>query len=403
MAYSKRYALGFNDSGPAGGTPTDSQFLNNVEAALLALLGVDATADGQALLWKAVNSRYEPALIKNANIDPAAAIARSKLGALGIVDADIAAGANIAPSKILDGIPITKLAGYPADATKSLKGDGTWGKITAVGNVGNKVSDLPAGSDGATARLRVLPTTYNNGGPMALPAGTLTVGDTTGFAASGTLVTPNGSVTYTGKTLTTFTGCAGGAGTLAANAVISQDPATTGADSEYVNLVYDAYQSKWVSVIQTVSINSKLDAGSATANAWVAPGLNKISLSRRWRWYDNAGLKPQARLEGSLMDGGAFSQTNAQIRNHWFSANFKDADETFTDLGSDANSTSNIQASVPGSLVFHSQPGVVTAWSDGSALSVRDQLFLGFDFFCTATTGSNAALDHVLAYLRWVG
>jgi hypothetical protein len=60
---------------------------------------------------------------KNADIDPAAAIAYSKLALTGlVVNADIAAAAAIA---------LTKIAGYPNDATKYLRGDG-WNTIPAA-------------------------------------------------------------------------------------------------------------------------------------------------------------------------------------------------------------------------------------------------------------------------------
>lgn len=117
MAYTQRYGGGFGDGNPA--TPVDSQYLNAVEAALLKLYGLDPSADGQALLWKVANTRFEPALIKDANIDAAAAISKSKLGALGIVNADVAANAAINASK---------LAGYPGDVKTFLRGDGGWQK-----------------------------------------------------------------------------------------------------------------------------------------------------------------------------------------------------------------------------------------------------------------------------------
>jgi hypothetical protein len=56
--------------------------------------------------------------ITNSMVDAAAAIAYSKLNlASSIVNADIASGAAIG---------ISKLASYPTDATKYLRGDGTW-------------------------------------------------------------------------------------------------------------------------------------------------------------------------------------------------------------------------------------------------------------------------------------
>jgi hypothetical protein len=101
MAYAKRYAGGFNDLGAAGGTPADSTFLNAVETSLLRHDSVDPTADGQVLQWIAANSKYGPALLLNKNVDPAAAIDKSKLNLAGqINNADIAGAAAIDRSKL---------------------------------------------------------------------------------------------------------------------------------------------------------------------------------------------------------------------------------------------------------------------------------------------------------------
>lgn len=136
--YVKRYAGGFAD-GAGGGTPVDSTFLNAVETALLRLLGEDPAAD-EVGVWTPASNRFVFQKIANAQIDAAAAIDKSKLGALNIVNADIAATAAIAKSKLAAlniadadivagaAIAIAKLAGYPSDATKVLKGDGTWGR-----------------------------------------------------------------------------------------------------------------------------------------------------------------------------------------------------------------------------------------------------------------------------------
>lgn len=105
-AYAKRYASGFTDLD--GSKPVDAAFLNAVETALLQLIGAAPTADGQVAQWDNANTRFGPALLLNKNIDPAAAIAKSKLdftGANGIVNADIAGAAAIDSSKI-NGLPI---------------------------------------------------------------------------------------------------------------------------------------------------------------------------------------------------------------------------------------------------------------------------------------------------------
>lgn len=141
--YTKRYGAGFVD-GSGGGTPEDSAFLNAVESALLFLLGEVPTAD-EVGVYSTGLSRLVYQKITNAQIDPAAAIAKSKLAALNITDADIAGGAAIAKAKLaalaivnadIDAaaaIAITKLAGYPSDASKVLKGDGTWAVPSSIG------------------------------------------------------------------------------------------------------------------------------------------------------------------------------------------------------------------------------------------------------------------------------
>lgn len=138
-AYSKRYPGGFVDK-PSLTTGMDAQWANAVEAALLALFDATPGSAGMVPVWTPGGSHYVPKLITNAEIDPAAAIAKSKLAALNISDADIAAAAAIARSKLDFGsgltnadlaaaaaIAISKLAGYPGDSAKELRGDGSWG------------------------------------------------------------------------------------------------------------------------------------------------------------------------------------------------------------------------------------------------------------------------------------
>jgi len=144
-AYTKRYGGGFINL-PTTTTPIDSAFLNAVEAALREIYAVPPSADGQVMQWDNASTRIGPALLLNKNVDPAAAIAYSKL-ALGtsIVNADIAGAAAIAYSKLSlanqvvnadiaagAAIAASKLAAYPTDVTKALKGDGTWAKVPTV-------------------------------------------------------------------------------------------------------------------------------------------------------------------------------------------------------------------------------------------------------------------------------
>lgn len=130
MAYARRYVGGFVDK-PTLTTPIDSTFLNAVEVALLKLYTLDPT-DGQIMAWVAANSRFEPTLLKNANIDPAAAIAKSKLAALGIVDADVAGAAAIAQSKLALAITNAQIdAAAAIDPSKILGGGGLAGMFSA--------------------------------------------------------------------------------------------------------------------------------------------------------------------------------------------------------------------------------------------------------------------------------
>lgn len=85
---------------------------------------------------------------------------------------------------------------------------------------------LPAAMSGSTiisgkATVPERVTTIN--GTQTLPLATITVADTTGFPTSGSLAIDGaGTVTYTGKTGTTFTGCSGGNGTVETGATVKR-------------------------------------------------------------------------------------------------------------------------------------------------------------------------------------
>lgn len=141
-AYSKRYAGGFVDK-PSTASPIDSTALNAIETALLQLMGSAPSVDAQVMQWDFANTRFGPALLLNKNVDPAAAIASTKVdftGGNALVNAQIAGAAAIARSKLDFGaglvnadlavaaaIALSKLAGYPSDITKVARGDGSWG------------------------------------------------------------------------------------------------------------------------------------------------------------------------------------------------------------------------------------------------------------------------------------
>src|SRR5215471_12630317 len=105
MAYPKRYPGGFVDL-PAQTTDIDSQFLNNVETSLLRLDAIDPSLDGLLYQWVQATGKYGAALLMDKNVDPAAAIAWSKINTTGqIKDADVAASAAIGASKVNGTVP----------------------------------------------------------------------------------------------------------------------------------------------------------------------------------------------------------------------------------------------------------------------------------------------------------
>lgn len=232
MAYTRRYIGGFVDK-PTQTTPVDATFLNAVEAALLKLFDTDPAVDGQALQWVAASSKFGPALLLNKNIDPAAAIDKSKLNLAGqIVDADVAGAAAIAGSKLAN-VPPSKLTGYPADVSKELRGDGSWvtGGMVLLGSLvlGGTATSFDTNSfvSGGTIsqaykNLRVI---INARGDVAsLGVGCiLTVNADTGSNYERELVTFSGSsITGIGQDATTPLNIVAGNDFPAANATAGQ-------------------------------------------------------------------------------------------------------------------------------------------------------------------------------------
>lgn len=168
LAYAQRWAGGFADSN--AGKPVDAQFLNAVETALLGLLGA-APTDGQAYVYDNALGRFKTVLLTNAHIDPSAAIAKSKLASLGIVDADIAAGAAIAASKLAGNIPASKLSSYPGDATKLLRGDGSWAGLAPYRkSTATQVSNSVAETDLLNGEITVAANALGGTGILRLTA-----------------------------------------------------------------------------------------------------------------------------------------------------------------------------------------------------------------------------------------
>jgi hypothetical protein len=101
-------------------------------------------------------------------------------------------------------------------------------KDTLVAN-GWKLMGSSSGSGGSFTQSTTIAAGSNG---AALPQATINVVSTTNFPTSGTITIYNNAnaaqtITYTGKTATTFTGCSGGTGTLATGGVVSYDWWTT--------------------------------------------------------------------------------------------------------------------------------------------------------------------------------
>lgn len=106
--------------GAGGATPIDAAALNHIEAGIEAALPAPSGANsGDVPIWNPAANGGAGGWDTSTNIK----IAKSMLGALGIVDSDIAPGAAISPSKI---------NGFPNAISSFLRGDGAWSGIGAT-------------------------------------------------------------------------------------------------------------------------------------------------------------------------------------------------------------------------------------------------------------------------------
>jgi hypothetical protein len=114
--------------------------------------------------------------------------------------------------KAAPGMPATSVAVLRINARSNI----TLSGLGIDGNWGNALTEIAAASDG-----------------VALPTGTINVQSTAGFPAAGTIqvMTSVGltqTVTYTGITATSFTGCTGGTGTMFRGGVVGRLDDNTG-------------------------------------------------------------------------------------------------------------------------------------------------------------------------------
>jgi hypothetical protein len=99
---------------------------------------------------------------------------------------------------------------------------GTTGNTIAAAApvLGGEVA-APSGGPATAGCTITAPAATATNGAQTLPETTVTVTSTTGYPASGILDVGGQTVTYTGKTATTFTGAAGGTGAIASGAAVS--------------------------------------------------------------------------------------------------------------------------------------------------------------------------------------
>lgn len=139
--YTRRWPVWHQE--PVEDTYADAAFFEGVEVALDKLLGKDTPAIDEVGVWtpasgglvyqKIGTNQLADGAVTNLKIAAAAGIPYSKLSLAGSVklNADIDTTTALA---------IARLAGYPADGTQVLKGDGTWGAVSSSGVLGRQTT-----------------------------------------------------------------------------------------------------------------------------------------------------------------------------------------------------------------------------------------------------------------------
>lgn len=126
-------------------------------------------------------------------------------------------------------IPNDVKAGYGIAIEGGARNTVTANKCNA--NYGSQVYLTAGGTMPFGGPAQVATTVASGSNAVALPAATVNVASTTGFATAGqfTVLSSAGAqqITYTGKTSTSFTGCSGGVGTLYTGQKLAQYPVFT--------------------------------------------------------------------------------------------------------------------------------------------------------------------------------
>lgn len=139
-------------------------------------------------------------------------------------------------------INVASTTGFTTSGTLLIFSDAGIQTVTYTGTTGTTFTGAAGGTGiirtgSYVAQTNRATTIAVGSNGLNLPQATINVASTTGFPASGTIrVITNGNsggtqtVTYTGVTATTFTGCAGGTGTMATGNSVSSLPITGNAD-----------------------------------------------------------------------------------------------------------------------------------------------------------------------------
>lgn len=143
-----------------------------------------------------------------------------------------------------------------------------------------------------TRTLQISPNTTitaaSNG--QVLPQATINVNSTAGFPASGSLLVAGQLVTYTGVTVSSFTGCSGGNATLATgNTVVSQNPTFARITANTANTL----------TIADITTGAALSAAPVVGHNWAI--LTLPTPGRPWARTGNLPVRYEQRNTGAAL------------------------------------------------------------------------------------------------------
>lgn len=160
--YTSPYAGGWQD-GQSGNTPLDATALNTMDAGIKASLQAPTSPnDGDLPIWDATANNGSGGWNATTNKK----IAKAQLASLGIVDADVAAGA---------GIQLSKLNGFPNDATKFARGDGVWAAAADKSSINTQTFTASVVSDDSIWAGTIVRNGFGNTGVFLNSSGELQV------------------------------------------------------------------------------------------------------------------------------------------------------------------------------------------------------------------------------------